>query len=55
MPLPKPSESEKRTKNKDTFISRCMSHPVMKREFPDTGQRWKVCEKRWKTNQSERI
>lgn len=39
MPIPKrnPNESE------DNFISRCMSNPTMKKEYPDSKQRVAIC------------
>ena len=39
MPLP----TKKPNEDKNTFISRCMSSEVMKREFPNTKQRIAVC------------
>lgn len=36
MPIPKPLPS---SKDKDAFISKCMSDPVMLREFKDQRQR----------------
>ena len=39
MPIPKPKKSEK----KDSFIARCMSDSVMKKEYPDNKQRLAVC------------
>jgi len=39
MPLPTKSAGEKRGK----FMTRCMSHPDMKKEFPDGKQRAAVC------------
>lgn len=41
MPLPKPEQGESRK----AFIARCMSDPVMRKEFPDPAQRRAVCEK----------
>ena len=39
MPLPIKQKDEKRGK----FISRCMSDPVARKEFPDGKQRAAVC------------
>jgi len=44
MPLPSPSKGEDQNK----FISRCMSNPVMKREFSDQKQRTAVCFQQWR-------
>ena len=46
MPLPKKGKKE----SKDAFISRCMSDPKTKSEFPDSDQRMAVC-----NNQSKSI
>lgn len=43
MPLPKPNKEEK----KEDFISRAMSNPVMKKEYPDTDQRLAVANSLW--------
>ena len=43
MPLPLPVPNE----NKDKFISRCLGDPVMKREYPDRQQRYRVCESQY--------
>lgn len=40
MPLPKPNKGE----NRSDFIRRCMSDPVMKREYKQQKQRLAVCE-----------
>lgn len=39
MPLPAKKKDEKRGK----FISRCMSDPIARKEFPDGKQRAAVC------------
>lgn len=39
MPLPKPNKNEEKKK----FIEKCMGNPVMNREFPDSAQRYAVC------------
>ena len=39
MPLVKPKEKE----TQDNFISRCMSDPKSKEEFPNQSQRLAVC------------
>ncbi len=41
MPLPKRHDDEPRA----AFVRRCMEDDVMKREFPDSGQRLAVCQK----------
>lgn len=43
MPIPKPDKDERMTE----FIERCMSDQVMKKEFPNEGQRIAVCAKEW--------
>lgn len=43
MPLPKPNSGE----SHDNFISRCMSNPTMESEYPDSDQRYAVCESQW--------
>jgi len=39
MPLPHPRRNERR----EDFLDRCMADPVMRREFPDSKQRYAVC------------
>jgi hypothetical protein len=39
MPLPSPKKNETR----DDFVSRCMSDPTCKGDFPDNKQRVAVC------------
>lgn len=39
MPIPKPHKEEKH----DKFISRCMSDPVMVKEYKDIKQRYAIC------------
>ena len=39
MPLPRKGKKE----SKDEFVSRCMSDPKVKNEFPDNDQRLAVC------------
>ena len=46
MPIPKPSSN---SKDKDAFISKCMSDSVMLREFKDQRQRAGVCYSQWKS------
>lgn len=43
MPLAKPTPTEKQ---KD-FIRRCMMDKTMITEFPDTDQRYAVCQTQW--------
>lgn len=39
MPIPEPKGTEKKSK----FMARCVSDPVMRKEFPDIKQRIAVC------------
>jgi hypothetical protein len=39
MPLPKPKPAESQT----DFVGRCVSDPIMEREFPRMEQRLVVC------------
>lgn len=39
MPLPKPKPGE----NRNDFIGRCVTDPVMQREFPQQDQRLVIC------------
>ena len=39
MPLPKPKPSE----SQSDFVARCVSDPVMEREFPNMDQRLVIC------------
>ena len=39
MPIPEPQVKEKKSK----FMTRCISDPVMRKEFPDIKQRIAVC------------
>jgi hypothetical protein len=39
MPIPKPNGEE----SKREFVSRCMSNPIMKKEYKDQEQRYAVC------------
>lgn len=39
MPIPNPSEKE----NKQSFVQRCMSDDIMKKEYPDSKQRVAIC------------
>jgi hypothetical protein len=39
MPLPKPKPAETQSE----FISRCITDPIMEREFPESKQRTAVC------------
>jgi hypothetical protein len=50
MPLPKPKKDE----NREDFIERCMSDDNMKKEFPDTKQRYAVCSTLWEENKGKR-
>jgi signal peptide peptidase SppA len=43
MPLPKPKKDE----GHDDFINRCMGSDVMKKEYPDTDQRYAICQRQW--------
>lgn len=44
MPLPIPRRDEDR----EPFISRCMSNPTMRREFPSRDQRLAVCNRQYR-------
>jgi len=44
MPLPTPNKGE----DKNKFISRCMSNPQAKRDFPNQNQRVAVCNTQWR-------
>ena len=44
MPIPKPNKDE----SQNSFISRCMSDSVMKKEFPEQKQRSAVCYDSWR-------
>jgi hypothetical protein len=44
MPLPKPKKEEKQ----NDFVSRCVSTPVMVKDFPNEQQRLAVCYLQWK-------
>ena len=48
MPLPHPVGQEDR----QSFMNRCMSDPVMQREFPDPEQRTAVCTNQWEQAKS---
>jgi len=39
MPIPKPSPNE----TKKDFIQRCMSDPIMKKEYKEQDQRYSIC------------
>lgn len=49
MPIPIPRKGETR----DNFIPRCMSDPVMNKEFPDRQQRAGVCFTSWRRKHPE--
>jgi len=44
MPQPTPSPGQEQ----DEFISECVSHPTMKKEYPDIEQRLGVCYTIWR-------
>lgn len=52
MPLPSPVRGQ----TKDKFIQRCMSDNTMRSEYPDSKQRYAVCNSKWekKHGRSER-
>jgi len=50
MPLPAPREGE----DKNAFISRCLSDPVMKKEYPEIDQRVAVCSSEFDKNNNEK-
>jgi len=39
MPLPKPKPGE----NRNDFIARCVTDPIMQSEFPEQDQRLVIC------------
>lgn len=43
MPLPKPGEKE----TQQEFMQRCLSNPTVNEDFPDTAQRYAVCQSQW--------
>ena len=43
MPIPSPEGS----KDKKTFIAKCMDSEVMKKEYPDPKQRSAICFSKW--------
>ena len=49
MPLPSPNKGEGR---KD-FMGRCMSNGTMRKEYPEQGQRYAVCQSKWGKPKSE--
>lgn len=50
MPIPTPAEGERETE----FVIRCMADETMQDEYPDSGQRYAVCESHWgDKNQNE--
>lgn len=49
MPLPTPSKGE----DQDAFISRCMSNPTTRKEFPGQKQRSAVCFSQWRRKGKE--
>jgi len=51
MPIPTPYKNE----DKDTFMQRCMSDEVMKREYPDPKQRYAICINQLKKRADEYI
>tara|TARA_R100000742_G_C4255798_1_gene73719 strand:- start:544 stop:735 length:192 start_codon:yes stop_codon:yes gene_type:complete len=48
MPIPNPKGPEA----KKSFISRCMGDDVMVEEFPDSKQRYAVCQSKYKNAKS---
>lgn len=49
MPLPSPKGNQ----DQKGFISKCMSDPVMRKEFADPKQRAAVCHSKWKKAKGE--
>ncbi len=43
MPIPAPRTNEQRS----VFIGRCMDDEVMRRESPDSKQRFAICNSQW--------
>lgn len=50
MPIPEPKEEEKEKE----FLNRCFNSKVMKKEFPDKGQRWAVCNSKWESKEKKK-
>lgn len=49
MPLPTPKTGE----NHDDFMDRCMADPMMNEDYPDSDQRYAVCESQWDEKEEE--
>lgn len=43
MPIPKPTAGQ----SKDAFLAACMADPVMTADYPETPQRYAVCNAAW--------
>lgn len=43
MPIPTPTPDQ----SKDEFLSSCMADSTMSAEYPDTAQRYAVCQAQW--------
>jgi len=50
VPLPEPTEAEDR----NAFLNRCMRDDAMRDEYPDTDQRFAVCQSQWNVSHAER-
>lgn len=48
MPIPKPTAGQ----SQDEFVQSCMADPVMTAEYPETPQRFAVCQAAW-TNRTD--
>lgn len=51
MPIPKRNPDEDRT----DFLSRCMSNPKMNEEYPDSSQRYAVCQQSSKASTADNV
>jgi len=48
-PIPTPKSDE----SKKGFMNRCMADPKTNNEFPDSGQRYAVCQRQWTNKKAE--
>jgi len=50
MPIP----NNKKGEEKKDFLGRCMGDQVMAEEFPDSKQRYAVCQSKWKMSKKKK-
>ena len=48
-PIPSPGKKE----SKKEFINRCVSDPKMNDEYPNSDQRYAVCQRQWTDKKAE--